>query len=412
MSLASQGHKPLVSPNIEQKYNKLRQAARDLMGLPFDLWNLPILLNAFIYEYGIHHAFEIPKESALTEEMDAAAEGLKKLFQEQQHYIKTASEEGKLMAEKDGDGNLRIRIPLLAEYEDDVATTLKNYAARRERLESRFTDAYRELQTYRDTVRKELKQVGDQYSDYFNKAPEVLHNLISKVEDEGRRQGNILIDFRDLILRQFPEYNATDIKLVNDIRHQYLKVLLPMACGTAMFTGSGSYDEPAQERAYWRTEDWSPINTKLTEYDKQFDEKIKELVQGKTYTEIEMEGYSAYISVVDAKFQILDQIYKVIPPDVIRGRSFDFNELSVAGAVTTSEQNWFQNRIKTLRNNLGQRKGVLKHIVDVEYRRLFDSINGLRYNVPRALGNQGDGGTVFYRGLAAACCRDYWDDCE
>ena len=332
MRVANQGHKPLVSPDIKQKYDKLRENARNLVGRPFDFWNLPILLTAFSYEYGIHHAFKIPKESALTEEMDTAAEELKKLFQEQQHYIRTASEEGKLTADTDRDGNLNVRFPLPLEHEDDVAATLENYTARRKRLESRFTAAYHELQTYRDTVRNELKTMGNRYSTYFNKAPEILHNLISKTEDEGRGQGNILTDFRGLVLHQFHEYNATDIKLVNNIRHQYSVVLLPRACdGTARFTGAGSLHKSAQERMYWIAEDWRWINNKLQEYHEKIIAKIEKIRKKKSYVENEMKGYSAYLGVVDAKFQILDEIYEVIPPDVHRDRSFDFNELSVAG---------------------------------------------------------------------------------
>ena len=411
MSVANQGHKPLVSPDIKQKYDKLRENARNLMGRPFDFWNLPILLTAFSYEYGIHHAFKIPKESALTEKMGTAGEELKKLFQEQQQYIRTASEEGKLTADTDRNGNLNVRFPLPLEHEDDIAATLENYTAGRKRLESRFTAAHDKLQTYRDTVRNELKTMGNRYSTYFNKAPEILHNLISKAEDEVRSQGNILTDFRGLVLRQFHKYDATDIKLVNNIRHQYSAVLLPKACGRARFTGSGSYHKPTQERVYWRTEDWSSINEDLKKYDKKFNVKIEEIKEEKNYAKNEMEGYSAYLSVVDAKFQILDGIYEVIPPDVLTGRSFNFNELSVAGSVTTSERSWFQNRIKVLENNLEQRKGVLKHIVDVEFRRLSDSIEGFRNNILPPLRDQGDGDNVFDRGLAAACCRHHWDDC-
>ena len=411
MSVASQGHKPLVSPNIEQEYRKLRENARNLLGRPFDFWNLPILLMAFSYEYRIHHAFEIPKESTLTEELDKVPEELEKLFQEQQHYIKTASEEGKLTVYTGPDGNLNVRFPLPREHEDEVAATLENYTARSKQIESRFIAAHHELQAYRNTVQNELKTIGDRYSTYFNNASAILHNLISRANEESWKQSNIVVDFRVLVLQQFHTWDATDIKLVNSIRHQYSKVLLPRACRIARFTGSGSYDESVPDRMYWRIKDWRSINNALEKYRKELNEKIEEIRLKKSYTENEMKGYSAYLSVVDAKFQILDKIYEVIPPDIGRGRSFDFNKFSVAGSVTTSERSVFQSWIELLKLNLEQRKGVLRDVIDVEYRRVSDSVEGFRDNVLPPIIGEGNGDNVFDRGLGAACCRDYWDDC-
>ena len=67
--------------------------------------------------------------------------------------------------------------------------------------------------------------------------------------------------------------------------------------------------------------------------------------------------------------------------------------------------------LPVLKNNMEQRKGALKHIVDVEYRRLSDSVEGFRNNILPPLRDQGDVDNVFDRGLAAACCRHHWGDC-
>ena len=379
------------------------------MGQPFDFWNLPILLAAFNYEYRIHHAFEIPKESALTEERNTAAEELKSLFQEQQLYIRTARDSGKLTAEEDHDGNLIIKSPLSDKHKDEVARTLKDYTDRRERLKSWFTDAYHELQAYRETVRNELETVGDRYSTYFNKAPERLDYLISQTEDKGRRLTNILTNFK-VFVRKFLEHGTADIK--SDIesiymtRHKYSYIFLEEACGRARFLGSSSYNrpEPNEDRIYWRATDWSRINGKLQEFRDNINVKLEEIRKKKDYTESEMEMYSFYVGVVDTKFKILDGIYNVIPPNIYHGRGFNFNEpLSVAGSVTTEEQGWFQNRIGQLKSKMEQQRERLTHIVDVEYRRLSDRIEAIGNNIPRPRGNQGGFRVVKQPDLAAAC---------
>ena len=381
------------------------------MRQPFDFWSLPILLAAFNYEYRIHQAFTIPNESTLTDELNTVAEEMKKLRQEQQQYIRTASEEGKLMADTDPDSNLYVRSPLPTEYEDDVAATLENYTARRKRLESRFTAAYHELPTYREIVRDELKKVGDRYSDYFNKAPEHFRALISKVYTEGERQSKILAEFRGVVLRQFHNYGAANIEMVNTIRHQYSTAFLPDACGRANFLGSGSYHRPTQERVYWKADDWPRINDKLRNYSKILNEKIEEVDRAKNYTESEMEAYSFHLGIVEMKFVILDYIYNVISPAFDRSDSFDFNEPMVEGFVLTGEQEAFKSWLETVKENFEQRKAVLKHIIDVEYRRFSDSVEGYRSKLPRPRNNDGNSRLVFHRSLAAACCRHHWDDC-
>ena len=411
MSVAIQGHKPLVSPNIEQTYQSLRDNARDLMNQPFDFWSLPILLAAFSYEYRIHHAFKIPNETTLIDDLDTVAEEQKKLREERQQYIRTAKDNGKLMAATDPDGGLYVRLPLPVEHRDDVATALKDYTERRERLKSRFTAAYSQLQAYRETVREELETVGDRYSDYFNQAPENFRVLMSEASIKGRRQSDSLAGFRSLVLRQFRKYDDADIRLVASFRHHYLSDFLPKACRRAKFedTVFCAGECQAQHFFYWETADWAEIDNILDEYHCRLNTVHEKNTRQKDVVEGEMEGYSFYLGIVDTKLKILDRLYGIIPPGIDDGSSFNFNELSVGGSVMIGERKVFEEWVKTARNNLEQQKDVLEQTVNVEYRRLADSIEKFRGSIPHPGGDRQCDGDVSHWDLATTCCHELPD---